>query len=513
VSRHVPVQHSLAVTTGRPVHLGEYLARAASQRADHAALVVGATRLSWSDVHRQADACAAGLCARGVGAGDRVGLFLGNRPELVIAYFGALRAGAVVVPINPALTAPEVGPLVEHVGLSLVVVDRATSDVAEAAAPGVPRVLAAAGTGEGFFQSLISGDDPPVVDAEGGEALAMVIYTSGTSGDAKGAMLTHRALIASVEQVAAAPVAVIEPDDVVLMLLPLTHVYSLAGTLGALTRGAATGVLVDGVDAAEALTLLHQYGITNVPGAPALWAAWASSPDAVELIGDLRIAFSGSAELPTEVQQRIHTLTGWYVHEGYGLTEAAPGVSSTVVSGRAKPGSVGRPFLGVEVRLVDDEGADIDPVDGDPGEIWIKGDNLFSGYWPDGHGGPDSDGWFATGDVAFADEDGDLHIVDRRKDVVIVSGFNVYPHEVEAVLLQHPGVREAAVVGVQDDRSGEAVKAFVVTDGAVEVDDLHSHAAARLARFKRPKFIEVVSDLPHSLSGEVARARIDQGQA
>jgi long-chain acyl-CoA synthetase len=341
----------------------------------------------------------------------------------------------------------------------------------------------------------------------------MVIYTSGTSGDAKGAMLTHRALIASVEQVAAAPVAVIEPDDVVLMLLPLTHVYSLAGTLGALTRGAATGVLVDGVDAAEALTLLHQYGITNVPGAPALWAAWASSPDAVELIGDLRIAFSGSAELPTEVQQRIHTLTGWYVHEGYGLTEAAPGVSSTVVSGRAKPGSVGRPFLGVEVRLVDDEGADIDPVDGDPGEIWIKGDNLFSGYWPDGHGGPDSDGWFATGDVAFADEEGDLHIVDRRKDVVIVSGFNVYPHEVEAVLLQHPGVREAAVVGVQDDRSGEAVKAFVVTDGAVEVDDLHSHAAARLARFKRPKFIEVVSDLPHSLSGEVARARIDQGQA
>ena len=221
-------------------------------------------------------------------------------------------------------------------------------------------------------------------------------------------------------------------------------------------------MLVDGVDVVRALPLVPQYGVTNVPGAPALWAAWAASSDAVDMLDGLRIAFSGSAALPPEVQHRVHTLTGWYVHEGYGLTEAAPGVSSTVVSGRAKPGSVGQPFPGIEVRLVDDDGDDIDPAEGDPGEIWIKGDNLFSGYWPDGAGGPDADGWYATGDVAFADEDGDLHIVDRRKDVVIVSGFNVYPHEVETVLLQHPGVRDAAVIGVPDDRTGEAVKAFVV---------------------------------------------------
>jgi long-chain acyl-CoA synthetase len=476
--------------------------------------VVGASRMTWGDVDRAADSCAAGLVARGISPGDRIGLFLGNRPEFVIAFFGALRAGAVVVPVNPALTAPEVSQLAEHVGPSLVVVDRSTADTAAQAVAGVPQVVAAGGLGDGSFDALLAaGSGVAVPVPRGGESLAVVVYTSGTGGDAKGAMLSHRALIANVEQVAQARLSVAEPDDVVLLLLPLTHIYSLAGTLGAVVRAAATAVLVDGVDVVRALPLVRQYGVTNVPGAPALWAAWAASSEAVDALDGLRIAFSGSAALPPEVQHRVHTLTGWYVHEGYGLTEAAPGVSSTVVSGRAKPGSVGQPFPGVEVRLVDDDGDEIDPAEGDPGEIWIRGDNLFSGYWPDGSGGPDADGWYATGDVAFADEEGDLHIVDRRKDVVIVSGFNVYPHEVETVLLQHPGVREAAAIGVPDDRTGEAVKAFVVLrDRSVTTGELQEHAAARLARFKRPTAIEVVDDLPHSLTGKVARGRLERGE-
>lgn len=503
---------SCAVTDARPTHVAEYLASAAAARPDHPALVVGASRMTWAEVNHAADNCAAGLQARGVSAGDRVGLFLGNRPEFVIGYFGALRAGAVVVPVNPALTAPEVGQIAEHVGLSLVVVDRNTIGVAEQADPELPRVLAAVGAREGSFDELLAaGVGVDVTAPVGGESLAVVIYTSGTGGDAKGAMLTHQALIANVEQVAGAQIAVVDRDDVVMVLLPLTHVYGLAGTLGAIVRAKATAVLVDGVDVVRALPLVPQYGITNVPGAPALWAAWAASSDAVDMLDGLRIAFSGSAALPPEVQKRVHTLTGWYVHEGYGLTEAAPGVSSTVVSGEAKPGSVGQPFAGIEVRLVDDAGEDVDPADGDPGEIWIKGENLFSGYWPDGSGGPDADGWYATGDVAFVDEDGDLHIVDRRKDVIIVSGFNVYPHEVETVLLQHPGVRDAAVVGVNDDHTGEAVKALVVLGNPwPSADDLQAYAATRLARFKRPKVIEVVDDLPHSLTGKVARSRLQR---
>jgi long-chain acyl-CoA synthetase len=501
------------VTTGRPAHLGEYLAQAAERRPNHPALLVGASRLTWSELDRRATQCAAGMRAAGVHTGDRVGLFLRNRPELVIAYYGALRAGAVVVPVNAGLTAPELSVIAEHVGLALLVVDRTTAAVAAAAVPEVPAFVVGTSTGPGSFQSLLAGDPPALPEAPGGEALAMVIYTSGQSGDPKGAMLTHRALAANVEQVAAAPVPVVQPDDVVLVLLPLSHVYSLAGTLGALTRAAATGVIVDPVDAGSALPLARQYRVTNVPGAPSLWSAWASEPEAVEILPQLRIAFSGSAELPVEVQHRIHALTGWYVHEGYGLTEAAPGVSSTVVSGRAKPGSVGRPFSGVSVRLLDDDGDQLDTSEGDPGEVWIRGDNLFSGYWPDGDDGPDEEGWFCTGDVAFVDDDGDLHLVDRRKDVIIVSGFNVYPREVEQALLEHPGVREAAVVGVPDERSGEAVTAFVVVDDGVSVADVQQHAATRLARFKQPQVVQLVASLPHSASGQVARGRLEQGRA
>jgi long-chain acyl-CoA synthetase len=501
------------VSTGRPEHLGEYLARAALRRPDHPALVVGALRLTWADVDRAADACAAGLASRGIAPGDRVGLFLGNRPELVTAYFGALRAGAVVVPLHPGLTAPEVRQLSAIAGLSLLVVDRATADVAADAAPDVPHVVAGAGQGsEGYEALLAAGSGGTVPAAPGGEAVALLIFTSGTSGVPKGAMLSHRALVASIEQVAEAQVPVATPDDVVLLNLPLSHVYSLAGTLGALVRVAATGVLVEGLPAGQVLRTVPEWGVTNIPGAPVLWAAWASDPAAADCLSGLRIGFSGSAALPVEVQQSIHAVTGQYLHEGYGLTEASPGVTSTVVSGVAKPGSVGRPLPGVEIRLVDEDGEDVDPADGDPGEIWIRGDNLFSGYWPDASGGPDADGWFATGDVGYLDDDGDLYIVDRRKDVVIVSGFNVYPHEVEAVLMQHPAVAEAAVVGIADAHTGEAVKAYVVLrDAGTTVDALQEHCAERLARFKRPKLVEVVDTLPHTQMGKLVRGRLDHG--
>jgi long-chain acyl-CoA synthetase len=221
--------------------------------------------------------------------------------------------------------------------------------------------------------------------------------------------------------------------------------------------------------------------------------------------------FSGAASLPAEVLAQVVAATGRPVYEGYGLTEAAPGVSSTFVSGAAKPGSVGRPFPGVELRLVDEDGGEADP--GDPGEIWIRGPNLFSGYWPDGADGPDDQGWYATGDVAYADDDGDLFLVDRRKELVIVSGFNVYPREVEQALLTDPEVAEAAVVGVPDPRTGEAVKAYVVlapgvSTGAATVERLQEQARSRLARFKRPSQVEVVDALPHSVTGKVAKRRL-----
>jgi long-chain acyl-CoA synthetase len=201
------------------------------------------------------------------------------------------------------------------------------------------------------------------------------------------------------------------------------------------------------------------------------------------------------------------------VWEGYGLTEASPVVSSTMVGRRPKAGSVGAPLPGVEIRLVDEDGQTAD--EDDPGEVWIRGANLFSGYWPDGSGGPDADGWYATGDVAYLDEDGDLHLVDRRRDLILVSGFNVYPFEIETVISSHPDVAEVAVVGIPHEHTGEAVKAYVrpLPGRTVSREQIAALCETRLARFKCPTVIEIVGSLPHSSTGKIARARLREDGA
>jgi long-chain acyl-CoA synthetase len=254
-----------------------------------------------------------------------------------------------------------------------------------------------------------------------------------------------------------------------------------------------------------------------------MFVAWAQDPDLREAFAGVRILLTGAAPMPASVLEQITTMTGLPVFEGYGLTEAAPGVSTTLVDGSAKPGSVGKPLPGVEVQLVgegshpqdepDPDDDDPDDGDGDTGEIWIRGDNLFSGYWPDGSEGPDEQGWYATGDVAYFDDDGDLVLVDRRKELIIVSGFNVYPREVEDAIAAHPDVAEVAVVGVQHPYTGEAVKAFVVAnEGAVLTpDEVSAFVSTRLARFKWPTIVQVVTHLPHSATGKVAKGRLREG--
>ncbi|MFZ0323405.1 MAG: AMP-binding protein [Actinomycetes bacterium] len=507
-------------------NLADYVREAAAERGAHAALVVGATRTSWADLDSAVDAAASGMRASGLVPGDRVGLVLGNRPEFVVGYFGALRAGLVAVPLNPGFTGREIAASLGHAGVRLVVADRETVAAVRAAAlPNASVVVAGSapagpstGTGPlGTFDDLLAaGRAAGPVGADDrtespAERLAVIMYTSGTTGEPRGAMLSHAAMIASVEQVAAVTVdghGLIDPEDVVLLVLPLAHVYSLNGTLGGLVRQAATAVLVERFDVDATLRMVGEYGVTNIPGAPPLWVAWATHPELRERLAGVRVLFSGAAPLPAAVLEQITAATGLPVYEGYGLTEAAPGVTSTFVSGAPKAGSVGRPFPGVDVRLVDDDGIPVDP--GDPGEIQVRGPNLFSGYWPDGAGGPDDQGWYATGDVAYAEPDGDLHLVDRRTDLVIVNGFNVYPREVEDVLQSHPGVAEAAVVGVAHAQSGEAVKAYVVArpGATLSPDVLRGYCAQRLARFKRPSSISVVPELPHSVTGKVAKRRL-----
>jgi long-chain acyl-CoA synthetase len=254
-----------------------------------------------------------------------------------------------------------------------------------------------------------------------------------------------------------------------------------------------------------------------------MYMAWSLLPEFAEAFAGVRLAVSGAAPLDREAQQRLLDATGHHVFEGYGLTETAPVLTSTLMSEVAKPGSIGQPVPGVELRLVDASGSvledgledgledeEIVPGDEEPGEIAVRGDNLFSGYWPDGADGPDAEGWWRTGDVAYRDDDGDLFLVDRIRELVLVSGFNVYPREVEDVLFAHPGITEAAVIGVPHPYTGETVKAYVTAaPGAhLTVEDVIAHCERSLARFKCPTAVEFVDKLPHSATGKVAKSRL-----
>jgi long-chain acyl-CoA synthetase len=491
-------------------NLADLVRDAAATRPDHPALVAGARRLTWSQVDSAVDVAAAGLQGLGLAPGDRVALVLGNVPEFVAAYFGALRAGLVAVPVDIRSTAPEVAALLADSGARAVVFDRSGAAAVRAAAgdetDGPYRVVVGApAPGERSFGSFTGTPRP---HETGPEDLALLMYTSGTSGRPKGAMLTHRALLASVEQVHRMPTPAVTADDVVLVVLPLSHVYALNGTLAGVARVGATAVLVERFDPVGTLEVVREQHVTNVPGAPPMYVAWSAVPDLASSLASVRLLITGAAPMAPAVAEQVRTATGLPVFEGYGLTEAAPGVTSTLVGGVAKPGSVGRPLPGVEVRLLDEDGEPAE--DGDPGEICVRGPNLFSGYWPDGTGGPDGEGWYRTGDVAYEDDDGDLVLVDRRKELVIVNGFNVYPREVEDVLLGQPGVAEVAVVGVPHPSTGEAVKAYVVLAPGSHVapSDVTAYAASRLARFKCPTIVEVVDELPHSIAGKVAKGRL-----
>lgn len=500
----------------RGVHnLADLVRLSAMARPQGVALLTPERTLTWAELDRAVEAFASGLLRHGLVAGDRLVLILGNSIPFVVSYFGALRAGVAVVPVNVGYTEPELADLVAQCAPRLMVADRSSAATCRAAAGGVEVVVAGEASYDAIGQAgrradAIAPPDPATFDPE---SLAVLLFTAGTSGRPKGAMLTHRALLANIGQLRRLDPPVMTGEDVVLVVLPLFHVYALNAALGMAAAVGATCLLVDRFDPAGSLELIVRHHVTNVPGAPPMYVAWSRQPNLRESLAGVRTLVSGAAPLAPGVLALIAELTGETVWEGYGMTEAAPVVATTLSSGRATPGSVGRPLPGLEVRLVDDDG---DPVtDGDPGEIELRGPNLFSGYWPDGQDGPDPQGWWRTGDIAYADAAGDLHLVDRRRDLVLVSGFNVYPYEVETVICTHPDVAEAAVIGVPEPDTGSAVKAFVVPLAGHELtaESVAEHCRTRLARFKCPTRIEVVPSLPHSSTGKVSRAQLRIGPA
>jgi long-chain acyl-CoA synthetase len=403
---------------------------------------------------------------------------------------------------------PELVHVLTDSGARALVVAAGVGEAAERLRGQVPELAHVVEAGRDGLVAGAPEDAEPVTSPRSGEEVAVVLYTSGTSGRPKGAMLPHRALLANLEQMASIEPPVMGPDDVVLLVLPLFHVYGLNSGLGAVARHGATGVLVERFDPVDTLEEIRRHGVTNLVGAPPMYVAWSMLPDVEDAFSTLRLAVSGAAPLPAAVLTRILDVTGHHVFEGYGLTETSPVLTTTLMSEVAKPDSIGRPVPGVELRLLDEDGHPVE--EGDPGEIVVRGPNVFAGYWPDGRDGPDADGWFATGDVAYVDADGDLHLVDRRRELILVSGFNVYPREVEEVLLTHPDVVEAAVLAIPHPYTGESVKALVVLrPGArLSADDVIAYCAARLARFKCPTAVQFVESLPHSATGKVSKGQL-----
>jgi long-chain acyl-CoA synthetase len=323
-------------------------------------------------------------------------------------------------------------------------------------------------------------------------------------------MLTHRALIANIDQAGQVEPPMIHGDDVVLGVLPLFHVYGLNAVLGGVLRQRAKLVLVDRFDPQGTLDVIDDEAVSVVPAAPPVFAYWLPEEHLRERLGPVRLMLSGSAPLSAELIEQFTEATSIPVHQGYGLTEASPIVTSTLCSEVLQNGSVGAALPGIEIKLLDEFGHE--PEGDDPGEIWVRGANMFSGYWPDGDSGPDEDGWWGTGDVGFLDSSGDLFLVDRLKELVIVSGFNVYPSEVEDVIREVPSVDDAAVIGVEDAATGEAVVAYVNVAGDEQAeavaDAVREHCAARLARFKQPSRIVVVDELPLTVTGKVQKGRL-----
>ncbi|WP_323374111.1 AMP-binding protein [Plantactinospora alkalitolerans] len=562
-----------ASTPAQPpaVTLADRVRLAATTRGGQPALVWPDGTLNWAELDRAVDRVADALRRRvpGPSAGHpaRIAIALANSPDFAVAFFGTQRAGLVAVPVNPGLTGPELRHILADSGAAILICTeqvRATVAGIAAELPALVEVHTTLPTGPdpayGSTREPIESTEPTEStepDEPAGrpigtdpESVAVLLYTSGTTGVPKGAMLSHRALLANHEQIDRIEPSVVGPDDRVLLALPLFHAYGLNAGLGAVAYHGACGVLVDRFDAAAVLEVVARQRVSVLVGVPSMFLGWVLLPDAPAVAGvpvgsalrsamaSVRVAICGAAPLAVGGAARFAEATGRRIQVGYGLTETAPVLTSTLAGPAAKPGSIGRPIPGVEVGLVGRDGevlwrdgSTVDPGDNmdnedddddpdlafsspgtDPGEIVVRGANLFSGYWPDGHDGPDADGWWRTGDIAYADVDSDLFLVDRLGELILVNGFNVYPQEVERVLGGHPEVADSAVLGVPHPLAGEAVVAYVVRTpgGTVSAAELSRHCAASLARFKCPSRIEFAASLPLSAIGRVRRSVLRQ---
>lgn len=488
---------------------------------DACALISRGKPTDYATLRRQVAGLRTGLIGLGLEPGERVGIISGNNRYCVVSYLAVLSAGLVAVPLNPTNPVVAVTHELLHVGARAVIVGPAGRAAIEqldrAEVPGLEFVIGAGFCPEGglMLDEMLEDTSAPVVE-RGADDVAVLIFTSGTAGSPKAAMLTHGNLYANIRQAQASGGDEQRSDDVVFGVLPLFHIFGLNVVLGASLFVGSAVLLIERFDPVSGLEAIQRHGVTIVLGPPTMWAAWAGVPGVEPgIMSSVRMAVSGAAKLPVEVAQAVEAKFGLVLQEGYGLTEASPVVTSPRGTD-APAGSIGIPIPAVELRIVDALGEDV--LVGDAGEVWVRGPNVFAGYWEDPEATAavlDEQGWLHTGDVAVVDDDGFLYLVDRVKDLIIVSGFNVFPAEVEAVLSDHPGVESCAVIGVPHPYTGEAVKAYVVARAGMplEEDDVIAFCESRLPGYKCPSKVWFVDSIPRGITGKVLRYELKQAEA
>jgi acyl-CoA synthetase (AMP-forming)/AMP-acid ligase II len=505
--------------SGRPMPdvpsalLSEHVLRDAAARGDRPAVVDAATgeSLTFAEVVAQADAAAAALVAEGLRPGDVVGLMSHNQPRYAVAVHAVLRAGGVVSPLNPALTAHEIGKQLGHSkARGLIVAEPFVEKAHEAiAGTGVDRVyvLGNHSLGRPFDALAVGTGTPPPLDLDPATALAVLPYSSGTTGLPKGVMLTHRNLVANLEQTRVG--WRLTDDDVLAGVLPFFHIYGFTIILNSALLTGATLVTMPRFDLRAYLQVVQDHRVTRGHLAPPMVLALATAPEVDEYdLSALRTAVSGAAPLDEELAARAEARTGCVIRQGYGMTEASPGTHMVYDEDWATTplGSVGKLFPGTEARLVD-PATGVDVAAGETGELLVRGPQVMAGYLenPEATAETITDGWLHTGDVARVDEQGDFYIVDRLKELIKYKGYQVAPAELEAVLLGHPDVLDAAVIAMPDPTAGEAPKAFVVARREIEPDALMAWVAERVAPYKKLRALEFVGEIPKSPAGKILR--------
>jgi len=524
------------------VPLFDFLEQTAQKYPSNAALIFMGLKMSYIQLKDNVDRFATALHSLGVKKGDRVAIMLPNCPQAVIAYYAVIRLGALAVMTNPLYMNRELSHQLKDSGAETiifldalhtkvldVVMDTAVTNLVvtgiqdylpfplnflypiKAKKQGQDLDLPA-DKGLHKFKNLIKSypPSPPKVEIHPENDLALLQYTGGTTGVSKGAMLTHKNLVANVLQVKSWMPGCVVGGERLLGALPFFHVFGMTVVMNMAVNNGSSMILIPRFNVKDVLKQINKYKPTIFPGAPTMYVAIISHPEVKKYdISSIKACISGAAPLPVEVQEKFESMTGGKLVEGYGLTESSPVTHCNPIYGKRVSGSIGQPLPNTNVKIMDSEEGTEEMPQGEVGELCVKGPQVMKGYWnmPGETAKTIRDGWLYTGDMAWIGKDGFTYIVDRKKDMVIAGGYNIYPREVEEVLYEHPKVKEVVVAGVPDSYRGETLKAYCVLKEGESAGDkeIIDFCKQNLAKYKVPRMIEFREELPKTMVGKILR--------